>query len=138
MITKKRNPKWWQVYLALPVLMGLFWLEMQIPLTYTENVLAQLGLLFLFFGYVQRWLRENRSALMHLDQAEGEWHLRVYEIPPSAFRGTDRLDGRLSRRPMLQIPAAGVKGVLSDTFEWETPEEESTVFADQDAASRKE
>lgn len=138
MASKKRQPKWWQVYLSLPVLMGLFWLELQIPLTYTENVIAQLGILFLIFGFIQLWMRANRSALMNLDEDEGQWQVKVYEFPPLSQGTFGDVEDRPAHRPILQIPAAGVKGVLSDTFEWEAPEEGSSVFAEQDAVSRKQ
>ena len=39
---------------------------------------------------------------------------------------------------MLQIPASEIKGVLSDTFEWDAPEDEASVFADRSAVLRKE
>ena len=138
MSTKKRNPKWWQVYLSLPLLVGLFWLEMQIPLTDAENVIAQLGIVFLTCGLVELWLRANRSALMDLDEDEGQWGVRLYEIPPMTLRASDDPEPGPRERPILHIPASGVKGVLSDTFEWEGPEEESSVFANQGVISRKE
>ncbi len=138
MATKKRNPKWWQVYLGLPLLVGLFWLEMQIPLTDTENVIAQLGILCLIFAFMQVWIRANRSALMHMDDHEGEWRVHLYHIPAEQSGSIAPSEDRRGERPMLHIPASGLKGVLSDTFEWESPEDETSVFADRSAVPRKE
>lgn len=138
MSSKKRHPQWWQLYLGLPLLVGLFWPEMQLALTATENVIAQLGILFLIFGFMQWWMHANRSALMGLDEEEGKWEFRVYQVPPASFRTLDDIELHPKARPLLQIPAAGIKGVLSDTFEWDSSEDESSVFVDQRAVSRKE
>jgi hypothetical protein len=138
MTSKKRHPQWWQLYIGLPLLVGLFWSEMQLPLTPTENIIAQLGILILIFGFVQLWLHANRSALMGLDEEEGKWEFRVYQIPPGSLGTFDDVEVHPMERPLLQIPAGGIKGVLSDTFEWETPEDGSSVYADQRAVSRKE
>jgi hypothetical protein len=119
---ERPRAKWWQLYVMLPLLVGLLWLEMQIPLTPTENVIAQIGILFLIFGFVQLWLSANGSALTGLDEDGGRRRSKLYEIPPVFPRTLDDVEDRVSERPMLHIPAAGVKGVLSDTFEWEVPE----------------
>ena len=43
MSSETKNPKWWQLYVMLPLLVGLFWPEMQAHLTETEHIIAQLG-----------------------------------------------------------------------------------------------
>ena len=138
MSSRSRNPQWWQLYVGLPLLVGLFWPEMQLRLPETENVMAQLGILFLIFGFVQLWLHANRSALMNLDEDEGQRGRRVYEIPPASLRASDDLERRTREHPMLKIPSSGVKGVLSDTFEWDSSEEESRASVKQSIRSRKE
>jgi len=138
MSSEKKHPKWWQLYVMLPLLVSLFLPEMQAPLTETEHIIAQLGILCLIFGFMQLWMRANRSALMHMDEEQGYWRINVYEFPPAQLRTHDDMRDRTSTRPLLQIPASGLKGVLSDTFEWEDSEEGSSVFADQDTFSRKE
>ena len=45
MSSKKQQPKWWQVYVALPVLLGLFWPETHARMTGTDHILAELGIL---------------------------------------------------------------------------------------------
>jgi len=138
MWTEKKHPKWWQLYVILPLLVGLFWPEMRAALTEPEHVIAEIGILFLIFGFVQVWLRANRSALMNLDEEEGQWRIHVYQIPPTEPRAPDDVEQRTSQRPVFQIPVSEIKGVLSDTFEWEAPEGEASVFADQRGFSRKE
>ncbi len=117
MASKKRKPQWWQVYAMLPVLAGVFLLEMRLPLTGTEHIIAQLGILFMVYAYIQSWMRKNRTAMMNEDENAGQWVFNVYEVPPA-----DVIDAE--PRPLLELPAAGIKGVLSTTFEMdETPDE---------------
>lgn len=120
---ERPGARWWQLYVVLPLLVGLLWLEMQIPFTPTEDIIAQLGILCLIFGFTQLWLHANRSALMHLDEQEGKRKIGVDEIPPVSLQTFDEVEEPASERPMLHIPAAGLKGVLSNTFEWEPPED---------------
>jgi len=138
MSSEKKHPKWWQVYVMLPLLVGLFLPEMQAALTEPEHVIAELGILALIFGFVHLWLRANRSALMNMDEEAGQWRIRVYQIPPTGPRALDDVEQRTSQPRMFQIPVSEIKGVLSDTFEWEAPEGEESVFADERGLSRKE
>lgn len=138
MSSKKRNPKWWQLYVMLPLLAGLFWPEIQAPLTETGHIIAQLGILCLIFGFVQLWMRANRSALMHMDEEQGHWRINAYEILLEQPRAAEDTENRTGTRPLLEIPASGVSGVLSDTFELGAPEEQSSVFRDQGIEARKE
>ncbi len=117
MASKKRKPQWWQIYAMLPVLAGAFLLEMRLPFTSTEHIIAQLGLLFLVYAYIQSWMRKNRTAMMNEDENTGQWVFNVYEFPPA-----DVIDAE--PRPLLQLPEAGIKGVLSTTFEMEQPPDE--------------
>ncbi len=127
---KVRKPQWWQLYVMIPMLLALFLPEMRLPLTSTEHILAQLGILFLIYGFVQVWLRANRRALMGLDEQQGEWQVRVYTIPPA------RMPAK-SEAPLFRLPAAGLKGVLDNTFEMEVPEEKESVFSGENAVARK-
>ena len=50
MASRKRQPQWWQLYVALTLLTGLFLPETKAALTETEHVIAELGILFLIFA----------------------------------------------------------------------------------------
>ncbi len=139
MSSEKRHPQWWQVYVMLPLLVALFLVEMRLPFTHTEHVIAQIGIMLSIYGFIHLWLRANRRALMGIDEEQGEWQIKVYEIPPAQSPALD--DGRNgnSPRPMFQFPESGLKGVLSDTFELESRENTSVLFPDhEDVSSRKE
>jgi len=136
MSTEKKHPKWWQLYVMLPVLVSLFYPETRATLTETEHIIAEVGLLFLIFGFVQVWLRANRSALMSIDPAEAGWRIKLYEIPMEQLRALRELEDAATPR-RRELPAGEIKGVLGDAFDWGFPEDESSVFADRSTAARK-
>lgn len=114
---RKQKPYWWQLYIMLPVLIGLFLGEMQLGLTGAANVIAQLGILFLVYASIHAWIRANHRALMEPDEQPGEWHFKVYEIRSADLgRALDAAE-RHAERPLLQLPAAELKGVLGSTFD---------------------
>jgi hypothetical protein len=122
----------------LPVLTGLFLPEQKAALTETEHVIAEFGILFLIFGFVQLWLRANRSALMKIDPAEAGWRIRLYEIPVEQLRAFHEPEDAAAPGRTREEPPREIRGVLGDTFEWDFPEEDSSVFATPRAVSRKE
>ena len=129
MSSRKNKPQWWQLYAMLPLLVGAFLLEMRLGLTGTANIIAQLGILFMFYGLIHVWIGANQGALMELDEEDGRWHVKVYEIPADQLPSEDEIRRRLGDRPVLQLPKAGVKGVLSTTFEMDEFEDESAFAA---------
>jgi hypothetical protein len=134
----KRRAQWWQLYFGLPVLLGLFLPEMRASLTETEHIIAELGILFLVFGFTQLWLRANRSALMNMEQQEAGWVPRFRLMPPKQFHASADRQASAERMPVRRISAVEIKGVLSDTFEWDASEDDSSVFADRSVVLRKE
>ncbi len=125
MPTKNHKPQWWQVYIMLPILAGLFVLEIRLGLKGTANVLAQLGILFLVYGFMHLWIRANRRALMSLDEERGEWEFKVYEIGAADLVRAREAGTRLERRPARQLPQGELKGVLSTTFEMDEAEQDA-------------
>ena len=91
----------------IPVLLALFLLEMRLPLTSTEHILAQLGILFLIYGFVQVWLRANRRALMGLDEQQGEWQVRVYTDSPAQCPDAG---SKRRRASVVQISSSRIEG----------------------------
>ncbi len=130
MASKKHRPQWWQIYAMLPALAGAFLLEMRLRLTSTENVVAQLAIVFLVFGFIQRWIHANQRALMGLDEESGEWQFKVYEFPPAAK--PEQAGERPEEKPIFRLPESGLKGVLSTTFEMDEFEDETAFPAGSD------
>lgn len=125
MSSESNKPQWWQLYVGLPLLVGLYIPEMRLHLTTTEHIVAQMGILALIYVFLHAWMRGNRRALMGLDERAderlGEWRIMVYEVPSAEPPKADRT--RLAK-PLLQLPEGGVKGVLSTTFERDDCEDE--------------
>lgn len=122
MTSKKSKPRWWQLYVGLPLLSGLFVLEIRMALTGTVHIIAQLGILFLIYAYAHWWIQANRDALMSLDEENGDWQVRLYEFPAEGSSGAVAARTRLTERPMSSLPDAALKGVLSNTFDLDQPD----------------
>ena len=138
MSSEKKHPKWWQLYVMLPILVSLFYPETRATLTETEHIIAEVGLLFLIFGFVQVWLRANRSALMSIDPAEAGWRIKLYEIPMEQLRALHEREDAATPPRGLELPAGEIKGVLGDAFDRGFPEDESSVFAERSTVAREE
>ena len=122
---RKKKPQWWQVYVMLPLLAGLFVLEIRLGLNGTANILAQLGILFLVYAFMHLWLRTNRRALMDMDAELGTWQFKVYEVASADLAKAREAAQHIERRPTLRIPESELKGVLSTTFEMDEFEQDT-------------
>lgn len=129
MPSNRKHPAWWQLYIGLPLLCGLFVLEIDLNLGQTANIIAQLLILGLIFVYVRVWLHANRGVLMELDENAPErqepWATRVYQFP-AAEPVTRARSSTVPRLP-VDIQQGEIKGVLDTTFEIE-PEEADSLF----------
>ncbi len=105
-------PKWWQLYLTLPMLVALFILERRLKLSAGGHQAVQIGILLLVYGLVHLWLKANSRALSNMKQDQFRETVIISRIPPR------QLPER-NKRPMFQFPDAEIKGALSDTFEME-------------------
>lgn len=105
MTSSNTRPKWWQVYLTLPLLVALFVVDRQLNISTRGHQAVQIGIILLVYGFVHLWLKANASALSNLDRIQNYGTFTVIQIPDK------------DHRPMLHFPDAELKGVLSDTFE---------------------
>jgi hypothetical protein len=106
------KPKWWQLYLTFPLLIGAFLLDSRLQLSDGGHEVVQLGSLFGEFCLVHLWLRANARALMYMDNGTFARTIRVIEIPPAEESVMDRQ----SRRAEL-LPPIEIHGVLGNTIE---------------------
>jgi hypothetical protein len=127
MVPTKRKPQWWQLYIGLPLLCGLFVFEINMHLNQTDNTILQLAILGLIFVFMRMWLRSNRGALLELDERAPErreqWGVQVYQFP-AAERITEARVQTIRRRS-LESPEGEIKGVLDTTFEMDAEEPDS-------------
>lgn len=65
MFDQKRGPKWGILYVIVPLVAGLFGLEMKAPLPEAGHRIAQVCVILLTYGLVALWLRANRLAILN-------------------------------------------------------------------------
>jgi hypothetical protein len=115
------RPKWWQVYLTIPLLIALFVLDSRLKLSVRGHQAMQIGIILLVYGLIHLWLKVNAKALSGIDQARYGGFVRVIKMPPNQLPDGDNQD---KKRPMLQLPDSEIKGILSDTFEMDVSDVE--------------
>jgi hypothetical protein len=108
------RPKWWQLYLTFPLLIGLFVLDHRLRLSTRGHLMLQIGILLLVYGLIYMWLKANAFALSRGDQEQDHPRLMVLRVPISQLPDPDP-----ERGSILDLPASEIKDVLSDTFEVE-------------------
>lgn len=124
-------PKWWQLYLTLPLLVALFLLEHRLKLSERGHQAVQIGILLAVFGLVHLWLSANSRSLSAAERRQYYGSVVVTRIPPRQMT-------EAAQRPMLQLPEAELKGPLGNTFEMDfidadfTPVEETTQDSKKD------
>jgi hypothetical protein len=112
MVPSNLRPKWWQVYLTLPLLIALFIMDSRLKISARGHQTIQIGIVLLVYGLIHLWLKANASALSKMDQEQVRGRIAVIQAPISQLPGAD-----VRRRPMFELPASEIKGVLSDTFD---------------------
>ncbi len=113
MITQTARPKWWQVYLALPLLIVLFIFDNRLKISGRGHQAVQIGIILLVYGLVHLWLKANQAALAEYGQYRGT----VIISKPHVYKLANM---HSKNRPMVQLQDTEIKGTLSDTFEMET------------------
>ncbi|HMB24592.1 MAG: hypothetical protein ACM33V_11920 [Chloroflexota bacterium] len=106
------RPKWWQIYLTLPLLIALFIVDSRLKISPRGHQIVQIGIVLIVYGLIHLWLKANSGALSAMDREQNYGRVRVMRVPMSQLPGSDNANSR-----MFQLPASEIKGVLSDTFE---------------------
>ena len=106
------HPKWWQLYLTLPLLIALFMLDSRLRLSARGHQAVQIGILLLVYGLVHLWLKANATALSNMDQRQYHGTVTVTRVPSYQLPESNN-----DKRPMFQFSNSEIKGTLSDTFE---------------------
>jgi hypothetical protein len=61
---ERRRPSWWQLWLLLPALGILAFLETTAPLSTAAHKIVEVGIVMVFYGLVSLWLRANKARLL--------------------------------------------------------------------------
>ncbi len=112
MYSQQPRPKWWQLYLTLPLLVSLFVVDYHLKISGRGHEAVQIGILILIYGLMHLWLKANASALSKMDQGEYVGRVTVIEMP-----WAQDSDSNEAEQSMFLLPDSEIKGVLSDTFE---------------------
>ena len=106
------HPKWWQLYLTLPLLIVLFLLDQRLRISTREHEVVQIGIVLIVYGFIYWWLKASSGALSHIDRQQYNGRMLILQAPPPTLsESNDR------KHSLLQIPNAEVKGILSTTYE---------------------
>lgn len=108
------RPKWWQLYLIIPLFIALFAAANRLKLSTRGHQAVQIGIILLIYGLVHLWAKANAKALSEMDQEQYSGRVTVIRVQPYQLPDTDDEN---KKRPMFQLPGSEIKGVLSDTFE---------------------
>jgi hypothetical protein len=61
MYGKKHRSSWWLLNLSLPMMIGLFLVEMRLSLSETGHRVAEFIILLVVFGVISLWLSQHRG-----------------------------------------------------------------------------
>jgi hypothetical protein len=117
MSSSNTRPKWWQVYLSLPLLVVLLTVDSRLKISNRGHQAVQIGIILFVYGLMYLWVKANAQALREMDQPpHGQGvrtvHIGPYPLPDSGKESTEHL--------VLLLPDLEIKGVLNDTFEMDT------------------
>jgi hypothetical protein len=59
------RPKWWLLYLSNIFVFGLFWLEVNAPLSETGHKWVEVGLVIILYGLIMAWIKANEVGLIN-------------------------------------------------------------------------
>ena len=112
MYSRDVRPKWWQLYLVMPLFLLLFAMDNRLKLSVRGHQAVQIGIVLLVYGLVRLWLKANSSALTKADYRQYYGDVRVMRIPSPRLPDSNE-DGK----PMFRLSETEIKGVLDSTFE---------------------
>ena len=104
MSRQNAHPKWWQVYLTFPLLVGLFYADSRLKISVRGHQVVQLAIIFLVYGLIHLWLKFNATALESQNTNSPIVITRVQVFLPR-------------QKPLLHLPNSEIKGVLDTTFD---------------------
>jgi hypothetical protein len=110
------KPKWWQLYLLLPLAVLLFVLERRLPFSTSGHRAAQIGIILVTYGLAHLWLRANRAALTETEQERHQWEATlIVSVIPNPLDGETRSGDGRQPALLLPEPESKSKNTLGDT-----------------------
>ena len=101
---QQRKPAWWQLYLTVPIMLGLSVLESKFPVPGISPTLADLLIVLFAFSAMIVWVHINRGAIEYdeIQKDKSLDHLKVTVYEPQAEPREDEKD-REHWQPDLSI-----------------------------------
>lgn len=118
MRSQNSQPKWWLLCLTFLLLIMLFILDHRLKISTRSHEAVQLGIIVFVYGLIYWWLKANSRAISRMDQQ----YYRKFGVAQIPVRKSSATDAE--KCPILNLPPAEVRGVLSDTFEIEQVSQE--------------
>lgn len=99
---QNRKPAWWQLFLIVPVMLGLSLLEARHPVPGIAPELADMLLVLLSFSAMLAWVQTNLSVIEHeeIDKYKLQHNLKVTVYEPETAR-TEESNNLEVWQPML-------------------------------------
>jgi hypothetical protein len=114
MLPSNPGPKWWQLYLAFPLLIVLFLMDARLRISTRGHQVVQIGILLLVYGLIHLWLRANAKALSNMNQRRADRRITVLRVPLPELPDADR-----EKTPLFELPVSEIKGLLGETCDVE-------------------
>lgn len=73
--SKYPRPRWWLLYLLLPLMIGLLYLESRALWTTGQHQAAQISITLITYGLMWLWLKANEGALIWEEVEKTRWSL---------------------------------------------------------------
>ena len=120
MLSQNTRPRWWQLYLTFPLLIGLFVMDARLRISNRGHQAVQIGIILMIYGLIHVWLKANRSALSRMDQSAYGRSFRVIQIPPAELS-----ESAHQKRSILQLSDSEIHGLLSEGMDMSYADAES-------------
>lgn len=101
------RPKWWQIYLLLPLLIGLFLIDFRLNLSDRGHQVLQIGILLFVYWLAHLWMKANQ--ITYEKKGNTKSSVIITLVP------TSRLNGE-KLQPLFH-PNSEVAGIFDDTFQ---------------------
>lgn len=93
------RPAYWQLYLLLPAIVGLFVLERQLPLPEQAHDVLELAILLVVVALIALWIKLNERPLTgNVDRNQLPMNIGVYDPPraksPGRAPGQDQAEAK--------------------------------------------
>ena len=117
------GPKWWQLYLSLPLLITLFAFETRLKISQRGHQTVQIGIVLLVYSLIHFWLKSNARAFSQLDRKQYDSAIRIVRVSIPELS-----DSRTEKRSILQLSEDEIQELLSEAMDMSYIAAESSML----------